>query len=183
MPTIGGKELLNPQKVLAKLQIKRGNKVADFGCGPAGHFTIPLAGAVGSHGQVYAIDVLKSALEAVESRARQEGVKNIKIIWSNFEIAGATSIAPASLDAGVLVNVLYQSEKRQEIFKEIHRLLKSSGKLGVIDWRPEAAVIGPAGELRLSAESVKKYASQAGFTWREDLNVGSYHYGLIFEKT
>ena len=62
--------LLNPQQLLEKqLELKFGHQVADLGCGGAGYFTLPAARLVGSRGKVYAVDILKTALEGVLSKA------------------------------------------------------------------------------------------------------------------
>ena len=58
---IGSGGFMNPDKIVAELNIKSGMIVADFGCG-AGYFTIPIAKIIKNSGKIYAIDVLNETL-------------------------------------------------------------------------------------------------------------------------
>ena len=64
----GGNELLDPGDVLAHAKLKKGQKIADLGCGGAGHFIIPAATVVGDKTTAYAVDILKSILENIKKR-------------------------------------------------------------------------------------------------------------------
>jgi len=48
---------VDPKKIIEVAGIKRGDKVADFGCG-GGYFSIPTSEAVGETGEVFAFDIL-----------------------------------------------------------------------------------------------------------------------------
>ncbi|MFA6255366.1 MAG: methyltransferase domain-containing protein [Patescibacteria group bacterium] len=178
----GGNELLNPTTILSRLGVKTGAKIADLGCGSAGHFVIPAAHLVGSQTTVYAVDILKSVLRSVTGVARLEGVNNIKPIWSNLEIVGATKIKPGSLDFTLLINNLFQTKKMENMIKEAIRLLKPEGKILIVDWNQVPASFGPSLTDRVKPEVVKKVAQSLGLNLVEEFAAGTYHYGLIFEK-
>jgi len=178
----GGNELLDPLVILTRLGLKTGSKVADLGCGSAGHFIVPAAKIVGSQTIVYAVDILKSVLRSVTSVARLEGINNIKPVWSNLEIYGATRIKKESLDFAFLINILFQSKQDDQIIKEAVRLIKSGGKLLVIDWNQVPSSIGPAPIDRIKPEEVKKIAKNLKLELIDEFDAGNYHYGLIFEK-
>ncbi len=178
----GGNELLDSTEILARLGVKTGAKIADLGCGGAGHFIIPAANLVGKSTTVYAVDILKSVLRSVVSKARLEGVSNIKSIWSNLEIAGATKIKAQSLDFALLINILFQSKNDDQIIKEATRLLKSGGKLLVADWNKVLTSFGPAPVDRIKPEAVKKIAKDLNLKLIDEFDAGNYHFGLIFEK-
>lgn len=178
----GGNELLDPAAIFARLGLKTGSKVADLGCGGAGHFIVPAARIVGEHRIAYAVDILKSALRSVTSKARLEGINNIRPVWSNLEIIGATKIKEGSLDFALLINILFQSKNRDNIIHEAYRLLKKEGKLLVIDWNQNLASFGPPPEDRVLPEEVKKNAKKAKFELIDAFEAGTYHYGLIFQK-
>ncbi len=108
---------LNPDKVIDQLNITHGMSVADFGCGH-GYFSIPFARRVGNSGTVYACDVLPSALEAVETRANLENLSNIKTVRTNLENPEGSKLDPESMDLVCLANILFQSNKKEEIVKE-----------------------------------------------------------------
>jgi len=178
----GGNILLDPYFILEQIELGAGMKMADLGCGAAGHFVLPAAKIVGPRGKVYAVDLLKSVLEAVKSRAKLEGVGNVELVWSNLEIYGATAIAPDSLDVTLLVNTLFQIKKRDEVLREAVRLTKSGGKVAVVEWGLGEAPMGPSPELRLSKDTVRELARKNGLTEVKEFKAGPYHYGLIFKK-
>lgn len=182
MPLRGGSSLINADLVLNTAHIEDKMKVADLGCGSSGHFVFPAAKMVGKKGVVYAVDILRSALETINKRARAENLANIKTVWSNLEIFGATKIEPASLDVAMLINTLYQSHKRVEILRETIRLMKKSGKLIVVEWKNIATPFGPPAEERVKKELLDNGAKKLGLHQEEEFDAGQYHYGLIYVK-
>ena len=172
---------LHPEKIIPLFQIVEGMKVADLGCG-AGFFTVLLAKAVGENGEIFAVDVQKSSLESVKIKAQAEGISNIKTIWADLEVYGSTKISGDSLDVVLLSNMLFQSQKKRAIIKEVRRILSQSGKLVIIDWQSEALDIGPKGGYRLAKNDMVKLAEEVGFKLDREFAVSDYHYGLMFGK-
>ncbi|KKR91906.1 hypothetical protein A3D45_03045 [Candidatus Falkowbacteria bacterium RIFCSPHIGHO2_02_FULL_42_9] len=179
---IGGSSLIDANLILDKARVEEKIRVADLGCGSSGHFVFPSAGRVGKKGVVYAVDILRTALETINKRARSENLVNIKTVWSNLEIFGATRIEAGSLDVGLLINTLHQSHKRMEILREAVRLLKKNGRLIVVEWKNVAAPFGPPPEERIKKEFVDNGAKKFGLRPEEEFEAGQYHYGLIYVK-
>ena len=179
---IGGNHLLDVNLILTKAQVEEKTKLADLGCGSSGHFVFPAAALVGKKGVVYAVDILRTALETINRRARAENLTNIKTIWSNLEIFGATKIESGSLDVALLINTLYQSHKHTEILRESIRLLKKAGRLVVVEWKNAAAPFGPPAEERVKKELLDNGAKKLGLHLEEEFIAGQYHYGLIYVK-
>lgn len=181
-PNFGKSELLDAGKILKEiLGMQIGDVVADLGAG-GGMFSIAAARTVGDQGQVYAVDIIKSSLSEIESKARMSGLYNLKTIWSNLEIVGATKIKEASLDYALVVNVLFQSQKKYEIIAEATRLLKPAGKLLIIDWSDTAPGFAPPAEMQVNKEELLKISEQLGLNLLEDFRAGNYHFGLIYMK-
>lgn len=176
-PGTGG--FLRPEEVLAQLDIYEGMKVADFGCG-SGYFTILLAKKVGEKGEVWAIDVLESALNTVKSKAKAENLENIKFIRANLEVVGSSKILNDSQDVVLLANVLFQSNKKDKILEEAKRILKENGDLVVIDWIPEKMKTEQV--FKLSKEEMKELVEKSGFKFSKEFYAGGFHYGLLFKK-
>ncbi|MFA6322164.1 MAG: methyltransferase domain-containing protein [Candidatus Buchananbacteria bacterium] len=177
-----GKELLDPLAIYQRLGLKAGDRVAHLGCGGAGQFTAPAAQIVGEKSTVYAVDILKPVLQATLSKAMLEGVYNIKAIWSNLEILGATKIPEGSLDYALLINILFQSKKQKEIMAEAKRLLRSGGKLLIIDWNQSQSSFGPPAELKIKPSKVEQFAKELNLNIIDQFQPGTYHFGLILEK-
>ena len=172
---------LNPEQVLAQLDVHEGMKVADFGSGH-GYFAIPLAKIVGSNGLVYALDVRKDALDAVNSQAKLEGVSNIETIRGNLENVNGSKLSDNSIDLVFLANILFQSQKKSEIIREAKRALKLGGIFVLVDWRPDSGSLGPQSGWRMSFDEARAMAQEQGFVFNKIFDAGEYHYGLMFIK-
>jgi len=178
----GGHELLDPVHILKDiLEIPHGARVADLGVGSMAFFTLQSAKLAGDKGQVYACDLMKDVLSSVESKAKMAGLYNIKTIWTDLEVPGATKITDP-VDYAIIVNTLYQVTKRREVLREAYRLLKTEGKLLVIDWRASSGPVGPDLKRRVSESEVEELAQEAGFKKIKEFLAGPSHFGLIFEK-
>ncbi|MFW0838171.1 MAG: class I SAM-dependent methyltransferase [Candidatus Komeilibacteria bacterium] len=178
----GGNQLLNPEHILKDiLRLDFGSRVADLGCGSMAYFTLAAAHIVGKDGQVYAVDILKDVLSSVQSKAQLQRLDNIKTVWSNLEIYGATQV-PTDLDYVFLVTTLFQNTQHLPVLKEAARVLKEGGKMLLVEWLPQNTAIGPALAKRLKPEQIKAYTQEAGFKLQQEFKAGSYHYGMIFEK-
>jgi ubiquinone/menaquinone biosynthesis C-methylase UbiE len=175
-------ELINADFILAQGGIRQGMKVADLGCGTTGHFVFPAAELVGKDGKVYAVDIQKGVLAAIESRQRLENLNNIEIVWSDIEMPGATKIPEASLDMVLLINNLFVAKEKDKLVKEIMRLMAPSGKVVVVDWKTTQAPFGPPVQDRVSAEEAKKIFTAHALVLDKEFEAGKYHYGLVFNK-
>jgi ubiquinone/menaquinone biosynthesis C-methylase UbiE len=178
----GGDKLLDVNLLLTKAGVEEGMKIADLGCGSTGHFVFPASKMVGKKGIVYAVDILKTVLESVTRRAKAENISNMKIVWSNVEILGATKIESNSLDMVFLINTLYQSHKRIEIIREGVRMLKKGGKLIIVEWKNISLPFGPPSEERVRLDVLKAALPKIGLDLEEEFFAGQYHYGLICIK-
>ncbi|MFH1412928.1 MAG: methyltransferase domain-containing protein [bacterium] len=174
--------LLNINLILQKANIKEGYTVADLGCGKFGHFSFLAAKRVGSHGKVYAVDIMKANLEMIKKEAKASNLENIKTIWSDLEILKATKIDSNSVDLIFLINVLHESKQPLKIIAEALRMMKTSAKLIIVDWEKIAAPLGPKKELRVDKNFLKAGAQKLGLYLEEELEAGQYHFGLIFTK-
>lgn len=177
-----GTALMNPSKVLEKINLQAGMRAADFGCGRTGHILFQLVPIVGDLGVVYAVDVMKDILESVKNQARTGGFTNVQTVWSDLESYGAMAIPDESLDAGFFINVLFMLKNRALALKETARVIKSEGLLVVVDWSKKLGLLGPLPHQMISKDILMQEATDAGFKYQEEINVGDYHFCLIFKK-
>lgn len=171
----------DPEQIVRSLgAVTPGMRVGDFGCG-AGYYSVALAKAVGEEGRVTAFDVLESATSATKARATKEGLTNIDTVRANLEIPQSTGLGSGSLDAVLLANILFQSEKKDAILEEAKRVLVPSGSLIVIEWK-DSAPMGPSG-FRISQQELENLLAQKGFSKAKEFSVDPYHYGLLFRNS
>ncbi len=182
MAVVKGENELITTNVFELINLEKGMSVADLGCGNLGFFTFAAAKIVNKSGVVYAVDILKSALTAVESKAKELGLNNVKTVWSNLEVVGAAKIPDNSIDVAFLHNVLFQSDKDDLVMQEAYRLLKTGAKLMVVDWIKNETPFGPPLNDRLTPEQVKTYGIEAKLKVLQEFSAGPYHYGIIFVK-
>ena len=176
-------QLLDPYGILAAGGVQEGSIVADLGSGGVGHLIFPASKVVGESGHVYAIDILKSVLSAMERRIQEENIKNMTLVWSDLEVVGAaTQIKDGSVDVAFLSNTLFQSKKKDKMFLEAKRMLKAGGTLVVVEWKKVDAPMGPDMSVRTDPSAIRQIADQTGFEEQNEFNPGQYHFGIVFRK-
>jgi ubiquinone/menaquinone biosynthesis C-methylase UbiE len=175
-----GTELINPFKVLEQAGLQAEMRVADLGCGSLGHFVFPAAQLVGPSGRVYAVDIQKTALQAVERQARQHQFWNVECVWSDIDVLGATRIPGRSLDLTLVVNNFFLSTNRPSLIREALRLTKPGGHILIIEWKKETSVLGPHLSQRMDIDEVRAYVHGVDLAEEKELTVGSDHYGLLY---
>ena len=120
------RRLFEPPQRLIGPYVKNGQVVADLGCG-SGYYTLALAELVGSEGKVYAVDLGKKCIRALEKKVDKGGYHNIEAHASSA--SDVSFIKDRSVDF-VLANGLLCSmaDHRQLSVKEIKRILKPKGQ-------------------------------------------------------
>lgn len=179
LPT--GRGLIDPFRALEKAGIRQDMRVADFGVGAVGHFLFPAAKLVGAKGYVYGVDILKSVIQANQSRMKLSGFENIELVWGNFEKPMGSRLPDTSMDMVVMVNVLHVVDHLPAL-QEAKRVLHTGGALLLIEWNPAGAALGPAPEKRLAKEQAAALAEQAGFQIVQSFEAGRHHYGIVLKK-
>ena len=180
---------LNPQKVVNNWQILPGMQIADFGVG-RGDFALSASYAVGKNGAVYAIDIKKTALEALKSKAKEKNISNIHSIIADLEKIHFTSLKDKTINCIIIANVLFQIAAKENVARDAHRILKSGGKVFLIEWETEnqhkifgKPKIGPIMSARLEKEDAKKLFEIRGFNFDRSFLAGDHHYGMVFKKS
>ena len=172
----------DPEQNIDQFSLGSGNYVADFGAG-SGFYSFAAAEAVGSTGKVYAIDVQKTLLEKLKNEARTiRHLMNLEIVWADLEHLGGTRLREASLDAVIAANVFFLLEQKDSPCMEIRRILKTGGRVLLVDWASSFGGMGPSAESVFSEEDAKKLFAKHGFIVDREIAAGAQHYGIIFRK-
>ncbi|MCC6404809.1 MAG: methyltransferase domain-containing protein [Candidatus Yanofskybacteria bacterium] len=172
---------LDTRRIVSALGGLSGLRVADLGCG-AGFFTIDLARAVGKDGIISAADIMEEPLQSVQARASAAGLENVRTIRADLEVLGGTKIADGSQDLVLVANVLFQSQKKEAILAEAVRILRSGGRLLVVDWKKGAGGFGPPESLRTDEATMQALVGSVGVRFQQALDAGAFYYALLFIK-
>ena len=166
----------NPDVILSQAGVRTGEIVADIGCG-TGFFTIPLAGRVGKKGLVYALDTSPTMIK--ELRGRTRNLKQVKPLRSN---ENRFPLKDDTLDFALLVNMVHELEDWRLFFKEVRRVLRSTGRICVVDWKKRKMQMGPPLKIRFTKKRLKEMLQQSGYRQIRSLPPLPFHSGLIALK-
>ena len=114
-----------PTHHLRPAHVQPGMTAVDYACGP-GHYTIPLAEAVGPAGRVFAVDIQPLALQTVAGLAARRGLQNVTPVLAQGYDTGLPS---ATADLGVFLDAFHMVADPEALLREVHRLLKPNGML------------------------------------------------------
>lgn len=170
-----------PSVVVTQFHLKEGDKVADLGAG-AGFFLKLLATAVGPSGTVYACEIQKNLAEKLGDVARLQGLDNVTTLWCDLEEVGGIKLRDATLDAAILVNVLFQLQLKEVALTEINRVIRPGGVLHIIDWSESFGGIGPQPKDVVTKEAAITLCEARRFAFERDFPTGEHHYGFTVRK-
>ena len=171
----------DPDKNIEQFRIAEGWRVADFGAG-SGAYSLAAAEMVGPDGHVYAIDINANLLSKVSSDARERNLSSLEIVAGNVEELGGSKLRDASMDAGIAANIFFQVDSKKGLVREIKRVMRSGGRVLVVDWSGSFGGIGPRTDHLVGEGEIKTLFEEAGFLYERSIDAGAHHYGFIFKK-
>lgn len=171
-------EWQQPDRIMDKLNIADGARVADIGAG-GGWFTIRLARRVGPNGKVFAEDIQQQMVESITRRVEREGLTNVQPILGT---ATDPRLQPG-LQAVLIVDTYPQFRDPVTLLRNVAAALAPGGRLGIVDFKTDGAGgPGPALEDRLEPDVIRRDAERAGLTFRTHETFLRYQYLLVFVK-
>lgn len=171
----------DPKHNIEQFMIGEGSKVVEFGAG-SGHYAIEAGKVVGESGKVFAIDVQPTLLERIKTLAKDNNLDNIETITADLEKRGGSKLKDGSCDAGIVANVLFQIENKEDFSEEVARVIRPGGKILIVDWTDSFGGLGPYPENVVSVDEVKRLFEGRGFNVEKNIYAGDHHYGIIMRK-
>src|SRR3989338_2789991 len=165
-----GRALLDAERILQNVPLASGMVYADFGCGNVGHFVFPAAQMVGETGHVYAVDILKKALESITKRAQREGFHQVTTVWGDLERPRGVNIPSDFVHVISLVHLTDLLQHSPFVIEEVKRLLHDQGMFLVIDWKER------------QKDRIIYLLMAAGFRFKKSFVAGPHHWGLLFSR-
>jgi ubiquinone/menaquinone biosynthesis C-methylase UbiE len=173
------REWQDPDKIVSKLGVEQGTRVADLACGP-GFFVVPFVESVGSKGLVYAVDKSPIMLEYLRSSIMKSKVPPpVRIMERDVS---ETGIPTSSCDIVFFANILHDISDPVRFVSEVKRIAKQDAKIVDVDWRDVDNGFGAPLDVRLSEKRSKEILTENGLVFSHNIDAGPYHYGLVFRK-
>lgn len=167
-------------EILKALNLQPGMRVADVGAG-TGFFSLMFAEVVGPEGEVYAVDISRNFIDAIEVRAVESGLDHLTAVLST-----QTSVAlpPDSVDLVFISDTYHHFEQPQVLLASIHDALRPGGSMVIVDFRrvegqSSAWVMG---HVRAGEQQVIEELDKAGFRHTETVDMMRTQYFLRFIK-
>ena len=167
--------------MLEEIGLKTGDTLLDVGCGE-GRFSVPASKIVGVEGRVCALDASEERLAVLRGTIAEQSIANIEAFLG--DVTERISVEDDSVDVCLMANVFHELVEDGVIkgeMGEIRRVLKPDGALAAVDFKKDVErPPGPPLSLRLYAGEVENVVRQYGFERVRAVEVGPYHYLILF---
>lgn len=165
---------LQVDEVIAKLQLKPGDIVADVGSG-AGAFSVPMARAIGPNGTLYAVDIDQEMLDYVADKATKEGVGNIQTVLGEYD---DPKLPVKTVDVAFFHRVLHMIEHRQAYVNAVAKYLKPDGRIVIIEKNREDAT----NWMWLQKSDVDTWMAAISFYPAQTFGVYDDRYFVVYQR-
>lgn len=111
------------------LDLKYGQTVIDYGCGPA-RYIEKASKTVGELGKVIAVDIHPLAIKNVKARIKKHQLKNVEAVLAS---GYTTTIDSKIADIVYALDMFHMIQQPDELLKELTRLIKDNGIIIIED--------------------------------------------------
>jgi SAM-dependent methyltransferase len=122
-------QLGEAQRVMDRLGIRPGMRVADIGAGD-GYYTIRLAHRLGSGAALYAEDVESWHLDRLRARLTRDGIVDVTLVHGTASDPGLPSRA---VDLALLAHMYHEIGQPYEFMYRLHAALAPGARVAIID--------------------------------------------------
>ena len=166
-----------PDEVIAALDIKAGESLADIGAG-SGFFSFRFAPKVGESGRVYAVDINPDMILYMNRYIRDRKLKNVTTVLS----ATDDPLLPAvTIHRFFICNTWHHVQSRPQYLALMKKMLKPGGQIVVLDYKKEKLPVGPPPEMKMAKEEVIREMEAGGFKLAKEHTFLPYQYFLVFQ--
>ena len=161
---------LDPQSVIAALDLPSDAIVADVGCGP-GVFSIPFALAC-PDGVVYAVDVEPLQLDALRSRVERDAIANIVPVLASY---ADPHLPPAGVDLIFIADTYHHIDDRTAYLRQLRADLAPGGRLALLEYKPGELPVGPPPSRKVPRTTRHAELTHAGWTLVRTFDTHRWH--------
>ena len=181
---------LDSDEILNELKLTGLETFMDAGCGD-GHIAIKAIEEYLPNGNVYAVDIYDASIEDMETYKKDNNVDNLINIEADIT-EGIPDVKDDSVDVILLVNVFHgfkASRRLDDAVIELKRIIKSEGKIAIMDYKAWDVPKGPPTQVRSSPNDLEELFNNHGLKKiylnekiGEDIPEGKSHYLIMFKK-
>ena len=181
---------LDSDEILEKLNLNGNEVFMDAGCGD-GHIAIKALNDYLPNGLVYAIDNYDISIRELEDYKKENNLEKLITVQADLT-KDIPQIDDDAVDMIFMLNVVHgfkASGNMDDVIEKLLRILKSDGKIAIVEFRPIDWTFGPPTEIKYAPDELEAIFNNHGFKkiylneelGQEGLEEKS-HYLIIFEK-
>jgi ubiquinone/menaquinone biosynthesis C-methylase UbiE len=170
---------LRIDEIVARLELKPGQVVADLGAGP-GLFAPALAKAVGPGGKVYAVDIDQGFIDHMNRKFAANPMPNVFPLLGKFTDPALPE--KGVVDMALFHDVLHHIEDRAGYLKNLEPYMSRTGRIAVIDLDPATGSHKDEPALQVSKETSAGWMAAIGFVPEQDVPFGSDKWFVIYKR-
>ncbi len=164
--------------LIKELALQPGMVVADVGAG-TGYIARRMATEIGPRGAVFAVDVQPEMIDLLRTSALKAKLPQIKPVLGT---AQDVTLAPASIDLAIMVDVYHELEYPRELLASLVRALKPGGRVVFVEYRAEDAGVPIKPLHKMSEAQVKREAGALALVWERTAAALPWQHILVFRK-
>ena len=180
---------LDSNEILDELHIQGHETFMDAGCGD-GHIAIKVLNEYINDGEVYAVDIYDKSIDDMENYKKENNINNLVNIEADIT-EGIAGVEDESIDIVLMVNVFHgfkASRRIDEAICELKRIIKSNGKIAIMDYKAWDVPNGPPTQVRSSPDELEDFFKIHNLKKiylneeiGEDIPEGKSHFLIIFQ--
>ena len=180
---------LDSEEILSELNLKGDETFLDAGCGD-GYISKKAIEKYLPDGKVYAVDLYDESINDLKSFIAENDIDNLTAIEADIA-EGIPGIDDDSVDVVFMLNVFHGFDEsgQEDVIKEFERIIKSDGRIAIMEFKPMEMDWGPPMDIRISHIELEKLFNDHCFKKTyltvdigKDIGEAKSHYLIIFEK-
>ncbi|HLW54129.1 MAG TPA: class I SAM-dependent methyltransferase [Candidatus Angelobacter sp.] len=167
-----------PALVIAALNLKGGETVADIGAG-SGFYTFKIAPKVGPSGKVLAVDIQDEMVAALRRGAADRNAMNVEVTKGSER---DPHLPANSVDLVLMVDVYHELSFPYEMMTAIRNALKPGGRMVFVEYRKEDPAVAIKEVHKMAVDQLKKEMGAVRLTYIRTVETLPLQHIVIFEK-
>ena len=183
-------KFLDSDEILSELNLKGDETFLDAGCGD-GYISKKAIDKYLPDGKVYAVDLYSESINGLKSFVGENNIDNLMPVEADITKT-IPGVDDESVDVVLMLNVFHgfkESGQREDVINELKRIIKSDGKIAIMEFKPIEMTFGPPIDVRISHIELEKIFNDYGLKKTyltvdvgNDIGETKSHYLIIFEK-